>query len=401
MKSSTGYGLAATLTVAIVVLGAVGCGQGGARKGAASVPATSEELLTELKGDKDRIDRTTDAMIQRIDQFNRSRQPGQPTIQFSEVFSEELSPEQRDVLNSLLQEEQDISYRALLQKIIADRDNIRGLQERILRLEQRLPDKFELVKRGDTHYGLAMTYLTGENALGQASAGKLLSRVDLTDELLPGNKVWFFRDAGQGTFRTYVTQGEAGQTPLAVRRALKRRLITERDEARTMVADLQKTKFELETVNVSLEAENVGLAASKASLETDIRSLEHKKTTLESTVDRLSSDLSFRQNSLFYHAANEDALKKQGVLSSVLRRLRDVKGVNFDSALDLRRATTITLRPGTFGLDSIREVRLLPPIYQEGRDFMVETSQDASSARVVILDPDLFRGKEVVLAVGG
>jgi len=46
-------------------------------------------------------------------------------------------------------------------------------------------------------------------------------------------------------------------------------------------------------------------------------------------------------------------------------------------------------------------VRVLPPIYQEGRDFAIETVQDHSSARLVILDPDLFRGKEVLLAIGG
>ena len=46
-------------------------------------------------------------------------------------------------------------------------------------------------------------------------------------------------------------------------------------------------------------------------------------------------------------------------------------------------------------------MRLLPPVYQEGRDFTIQTAEDFTSARVVILDPEIFKGKEVVLALGG
>jgi hypothetical protein len=44
---------------------------------------------------------------------------------------------------------------------------------------------------------------------------------------------------------------------------------------------------------------------------------------------------------------------------------------------------------------------MLPAIYQEGRDFAVETSEETGDARLVILDPPLFKGKEVLIAVGG
>ena len=46
-------------------------------------------------------------------------------------------------------------------------------------------------------------------------------------------------------------------------------------------------------------------------------------------------------------------------------------------------------------------MRVLPPIYQEGRDFTVETDANHTSARLVILDPDLFRGKQLLLAIRG
>ena len=118
------------------------------------------------------------------------------------------------------------------------------------------------------------------------------------------------------------------------------------------------------------------------------------------TFDELR-DLAFRQNSLFYHAANVRELKDQGVLTTVLKRVQDVKPVNYDTALDLRQTTTITLAPAAFGLERIARVRMLPNIFQEGRDFKIETSDDSGVATVVILDPDLFKGKQVLFAVGG
>ena len=211
-----------------------------------------------------------------------------------------------------------------------------------------------------------MAYLTNDAHLDAAKAKELLHQVDQTDELVPGNKVWFFYDPQRDAFRTYVTQGEAGQTPLAVRRAHQRKLIQERDTFKT----------------------------ERDSARAEVATLEEVKTSLE-------TDLARRENSVFYHADAEQALKEQGVLSPVLKKVRDVTGVQYDESLDLREGTTITLMPESFGLTKIRDVRMLPSIYQEGRDFTVEAAAEDGSARVVILTPEAFRGKEILLAVRG
>jgi len=352
------------VTVAIaatVVFGATGC----SRPGPGSAK-TSDELLGQLQEDRSEIDKTSDTMMKRIEVFNSSRKPGERTLQFSEIFTQDLNPEQRDVLNALVEQEKDISYKTLLQKIIADRDSIRELQEKVAHLEQTLPDKFVMAKRGDRHQDLAMAYLTGEANLDATKAKALLSQVDQTDELLAGNKVWFFYDPQQDSFRTYVTQGDAGQTPVRVRRARQRQLVKERDAYKS----------------------------ERDAAQSEAAALEQARSQLE-------SDMATRENSLFYHADNAQNLKDEGVLSPVLKRLRDVKGVTFNESLDLRAQTSIDLVPQNFGLEQIRMVRLLPPVYQEGRDFSIETSEDHGSARVVILDPDVFKGKEVVLAIGG
>ena len=139
----------------------------------------------------------------------------------------------------------------------------------------------------------------------------------------------------------------------------------------------------------------------KADLKTDIDDLQRTRRELESSVSRLSSDLAFQTNSLFYHAASITELKDKGVLTRVLKRVDDMRGVQFDTALDLRRDTTITLRPEMFGLERIKKVKLLPAGYEEGRDFTIEKSETSGEVKVVILETDLFRGKEVILAVGG
>ncbi|HET9480919.1 MAG TPA: hypothetical protein VFP98_04115 [Candidatus Polarisedimenticolia bacterium] len=107
------------------------------------------------------------------------------------------------------------------------------------------------------------------------------------------------------------------------------------------------------------------------------------------------------QNSLIDHADSDVNLKQQGVLSSVLKRLRDVKSVSYDQSVELSQETSITLDPHAYGLEQVRSVRLLPSIYQEGSDFSIEIEEDHSSARLLILDPDVFKGMEVLLALRG
>jgi len=363
-RESAGKTRAGFVCVAIataVCLGGLGC----ARPGPGTAK-TSDELLTQLQQDRTQIDQTSDTMMKRIEVFNSSRKPGERTLQFSEIFTQDLNPEQRDVLDTLVQQEKDISYKSLLEKIISDRDSIRGLQEKVMHLEQSLPDKFVVAKRGDTQQKLAMAYLTGEAHLDEAKAKEHLKQIDQSDELLAGNQVWFFYDPQKDTFRTYVTAGDAGQTPVTLRRARTRQLVKERDTY----------KKERDTA------------------QEHVASLEQDKSHLE-------DEIVTRQNSLYYHADSDENLRQQGVLSAFLRRLRDVKGLSYDQSVNLSQETSITLDPRAYGLEQIRSVRLLPSIYQEGRDFSVEIEEDHSSARLLILDPELFKGKEILLALHG
>lgn len=358
-------GMAGTLVVAAVAgslaLSLAGC----MKRNEPGSAKNTEELLTQLKDDRAAIDKASEQMMQRIEIFNSTRQPGQETLQFSELFAQDLNPEQRDILNTMVAEEKDVSYKTLLQKIIADRDTIRQLQEKVAHQEQTLPDQFVIAKRGDRHRTLAMNYLTSEAKVDEAKARSLIRQVDQTDELVPGNKVWFFYDQKDDTFRTYVTRGDALQTPVMVRRAKTKELVKERDTFRT----------------------ERDVAAGEAAAKEAARAA-------------LESEMATRENSVFYHAASSASLKDRGVLSPVLKKVQDTNGIGYDESVDLRVKTTIDLVPERYGLQEIRQVRLLPEIYREGRDYNVETTDDYRNARIVILQPEVFKGKEVLLALG-
>src|SRR5207245_9015984 len=98
-----------------------------------------------------------------VNGFNASPKPGERTIQFGEIFSQDFTDAQRDVLNQMITEEKDVSYKSLLEKIVADRDTIQNLQEKVMHLEQSLPDKFVVAKKADRQHDLAMNYLVNES----------------------------------------------------------------------------------------------------------------------------------------------------------------------------------------------------------------------------------------------
>jgi len=397
---------ASALLTGVVVLGAVACSGDQIKQGLSGPdPATPQQLLAELRGDKLRIDRITDGMMDRIEAYNAAASPGQRTIHFGEIFSEDLSGQQRDILDEMLANEKDVSYRALLEKLIADRETVLRLESRILHLEQNLPDSYVLAKQGESQYDLALNYLLEQCHLERSKAERLLAEIDLSDELFPGNKVWFFYNHEKDSFRTYVTRGEANQTPIAIRRALKRRLISERDAALAQASALEKdlgaTKERLEAEIASLAGDVETLAQRRWELEEEVSVLSRSEADLRERIVALSSDLAARENSVFFHAASERDLRERGALTAVFKRFRDAKDLRFDRSVDLRTGNTITLNAADYGIERIKKVRILPSLYQADRDYVIERSEDGEAARVVLLDPDLFRGKELLLSVRG
>ena len=385
----------------LAAAGSVACGRGSIEKGLTGpVPSSPQELMAELQTEKEKVDRVSDEMMKRIDAFNASRGPNEKKLQFSEIFYSDLSPEQRGVLDQLLAEEKSPTYRNLLSRIIEDRQTVQDLQDRVLRLEQQLPDKFIIAKKNDTHFKLAHDYLIGEGVT-EAQAKELLNQIDLSEDMVPGFKVWYNYDKEKNTFKTYVTQGDAGQTPLAVKRAIKRKLIGERDAAVAKSQALEQTKNTLEQDIARLEVDVRTLEDRRSTLEVNVSDLEARNNDLQVRGDGLQADLELKQNSLFYHAGSAKTLADQGVLTRFLKNIKDVKGVTFNDTVDLRQARSITFSPAAYGLKSISGLEILPGVYQEGRDYTVQVADDGSNATLVINDPEIFKQQRVLISLRG
>jgi hypothetical protein len=339
-------------------------------------------------------------MMERIEVFNASRAPGDRNVEFSELFYSDLAPEQRSILDELLAEEKRPSYKNLLTRIIEDRDRIKQMTDRIQYLEQRLPDNFVIVKAGQTHYDLAMEYLANEG-VDAAKSRQLVDEMGLQEDLVPGFKVWFNYFKEEDKFKTYVTRGEAGQTPLAVARASKRNLIHERDVAVARATALEETKATLETDITRLMGDVHSLEDRKAELNIQVADLEARNQDLNEKGQKLSEDLSLTQNSMYYYANSQQALAEQGVLSRFMKNLKDVKGISYDESLDLRQSTSINLEAQPYGLTEIKDVAIWPEIYQAGRDYTVEVADDGQSARVEIIDKNMFKKQRVLIALSG
>lgn len=364
------------------------------------VPTSPEALIAELEAEKGRIDKRTDTMMERIEAFNASRAPGDRQVEFSEVFMSDLAPEQRSVLDELLAEEKRPSYKNLLTRIIEDRDKIKQMTERITYLEQKLPDNFVIVKAGQNHYDMAMEYLANEG-VDQAKAKELVDEMGLQEEMIPGFKVWFNYFKEEDKFKTYVTRGDAGQTPLAVARAAKRNLIHERDVAIARSTALEQTKATLEGDVTRLMGDVHSLEDRKAELNVQVADLEARNQDLDQKGQQLTEDLSLTQNSMYYYANSQEALAQQGVLSRFMKNLKDVKGISYDEAVDLRQTTSINLQAQPFGLKEIKNVEIWPEIYQAGRDYTVAVAEDGQTARVEIIDKNMFKKQRVLIALSG
>ncbi len=399
-KALGALGLGA-ITLALIAVGSAACSKGELEKGLSGpVPSNSQELMAELQAQKERIDHASDDMMKRIDQFNATRGPGEKKVQFSEVFYSDLNPEQRDAPDQLLKEEKNPSYKNLLTQIVADRTKIQELTDNVTHLEQKLNDQFVIAKKGDTHYDLAHDYLINAG-VSEDKAKELLSQIDLSEDILPGFKIWYNYDPEKDTFKTYVTQGDAGQTPLAVKRAVKRQLIGERDAAVAKATALEQTKAELEGDISGLRDDIKDFEDRRDNLSVQVADFEARNDQLQEHTEQLSSDLESRRNSMYYHAGSEKALAQQGVLTRFLKNLKDVKGVSFDESLDLRQAQTINFAPENYGLKSIKGVEVWPEAFKEGRDYTIQVSEDGGSATVRIVDPNIFRQQRVLFSLRG
>ncbi len=363
------------------------------------VPMNMEKLLVELKDARDQIDGQTHEIYNRIQQFNQKMTLiGRKPVSFSQVFLQGLSAEEEQALDDLVRQEKDPSYRGILGQVVEDMKKIRDLQNKVTQLEGLLPGDGVDVKPGDTHMKLAMQYLEKDKGVPESRAKELISRLNIMEtNLEKGMKVHFYYDPAKDFFGTWVAQGAASHSPLALVRAKEMRLIQEKDAAIAKANTLQDEKAQLEEMRDALQKEIAELETRKAGLESTVSQLELDKTKAEESARITGEKLAEHQNSVWYDADLAERLRARGVLKTV-NRVENIGEVKFANNIDLSKTKSITLKPSQFGIDHISDVRIVPTYLKEGRDVGVRFADDGT-VEVTVLNEGALRGQKILFVV--
>jgi hypothetical protein len=234
--------------------------------------------------------------------------------------------------------------------------------------------------------------------LPEARARELAERLNIMDTgLEKGMKVHFYYDPAKDFFGTWVAQNDAKRSPLAIVRAREMHLIGERNVAVAKATDLEARKAELEEVLARLETEIKDLEGRKAALESNVAELEGERNAARADATRTSTELAVQKNSMWYEADLADRLKARGILTT-FNKVEKIADVKFASSIDLAKNKSITLKPSQFGIDKIKDIRIVPSFFREKRELDVKFGEDGT-VEVTVLDEAAMKGQKVLFVV--
>jgi len=248
-----------------------------------------------------------------------------------------------------------------------------------------------VVKRGDKHLDIAMEFLTTEKGLDEATAKKLALQTNLMDELVPGFKVWNFYD--NGTFGTFVTQGDASVSPYRVIQKAKQDLVSAKDLAISQRNQLSQEKTTLLEQVSDLEKRRDQLNQDVAMLQAERADLMKKMQEVQD----LSEDLKARLNSIFYRVGERQSMVKSGLVQDPWYgqpRIAKFDEANFPQHLDLRSGDAITFTAQDAGVAAITKIKIAPgTAFKIDQDYNWSISPDGKTGTVKILNKDKFKAE--------
>jgi len=299
-----------------------------------------------------------------------------------------LTDEQKRALEARVHIEKDSSRRALLQEILDKELELQALGDRLRGLLATLPAP-EIARPNDSHYGLALRFLRNQGQ-SDAQARKTLSRVIISDQLLPGFEVYHFYVHGQ--YGTWVAQGKAPISPRELASQDLDQRVNERDEAVATGRRLQRELGRLESQKQLIEQEIADIQAERTHF------LEGR-TQLQSEHAHQAA----RLNSLHYLVGIRDTLEAEGIIEVPLFG-KDHSGRHWGDALftqhlDLRTAHTLVIRAQDQGLKQIGKVSLVPGSYLLDEHYRLSLSTDRQTATVELLALPRFKNDKVVFAI--
>ena len=188
--------------------------------------ADFQELVARLDQKTNSIQNTNKEIAELVRQYNAGKSP-EERVKFSGIDSLGFDEKQQAALQEMLDKEENVNYRGLLQKVVDKTDEISKLRDEINNLANKLPAP-KRIKPGQTHFTVAMDYLTTEQGLDKKTAKSLIDRVALIDEVVPGFDIWLYYN--DGVFGTFVTQGSSRVSPNKYKYSIRKEQIEKAEE---------------------------------------------------------------------------------------------------------------------------------------------------------------------------
>jgi predicted nucleic acid-binding Zn-ribbon protein len=345
-----------------------------------------EQLVTKVEKLNDQIMSREDKIRGMVRRYNEAHPTG--AIDTAGLGKFGLTPEQAEVLAQRVAQEKDLSYRGLLQEVIDLNQEVSRLNLEMQEVRSRLRPP-HVVQKGESHFQVAMSFLTKEIGVTEEEALKLVEQEALFPELLPGFEICNYW--GDGIFGTFVTQGEARISPNELMRISKRKidqerstLIQARNRAQEEVTDLETRRTELAGQLEKLETERTQALAQIA------------------VMAEQNAELARQLNSVVYQTAPFATFEKLGVLDKPALgkwRVVDLDKMPDTKSIDLRKTREISFSAADAGLTKIGKAVLFPRYFVEGVDYRVEITDDRKSGKVTFLKPERFQLTKLAVAL--
>jgi hypothetical protein len=379
--------------VMIVALGFGGCSSPPRESGppppppepeATAAGAEAVQSLSEMADEYEQLDRQqSDAnkrlaeLLTRYQRRDGALPPG---------FGPDLNDEQRAVLAERIKTER-AGLRSLLQDIVERDRELTDLKARGQELGGRLPASVA-AKEGDRHDRIAMDFLI-KQGVNADKAYEIVSKLNLTEALVPGFRVWTYYQNGQ--FGTWVTAGTAGITPQEHQKRLTEVLHAERNAA---LAELKRTQADLDDTRQIAKRSEVVLDQTAAELAAMAQAAERERAENQ----RRAADVARREaadETLRYVIGVKSSLVSMNLIDRNLRLKSLESGVA--QALNLTTLTSIAIDGSAYGLKRIRKVTLVPEVFILGVDHQVIF--DGAFAKLQILNTAKFKTARFLVVV--
>ncbi len=310
------------------------------------------------------------------------------------VVGQGLTPDQTNVLEERVKNEQGIGYRDLVGDILGKQKAIEDLKVKVQDLEKTLPSPVDVTK-GERHMDIAMTFLTKDKGLDVNTAKKLVQQVNLMDELVPGFKVWNFYN--NGVYGTFVTQGDAKVSPYGVILHARQVLVNEKNTAISQRDALAKERDDLTSQVSDLTAKRDQLTQDVTLLQAERQELTQKVSDLQN----VSDDLKAQMNSVFYRIGSRKSLVQDGMVRTRWfgqPMLAKFSTDDYPQHLDLRSADAITFTAQEAGVNRISRVKLAPgSMFKKDKDYTVSIAPGGTEATVRLLSKDKFKAERSMM----